>query len=142
MSKDGDDSFELYDLRVEVIVPQGDQRRILCGAIEGDYFELKGEMINLPDGQGFSMYSLGEWRDISCKVPFSIVTKHLKLPFFLCSQQSNGAGKKTIGCGPTGPLHAQIPTVRLCWKSAGRVFECSAMEKPQWFLWKPLLEQA
>ncbi|KAF8488780.1 hypothetical protein JB92DRAFT_2756746 [Gautieria morchelliformis] len=58
MSKDTDDTFELYDLRVEVIVPQGDQRRILCGASEGDYFELKGEMINLPDGQGFSMYSL------------------------------------------------------------------------------------
>lgn len=60
MSKDTDDTFELYDLRVEVAVPKGDQRRILCGAKEGDYFELKGEMISMPDKQGFSMYSLGE----------------------------------------------------------------------------------
>lgn len=60
MSKDVDDTFELYDLRVEVIVTKGDQRRILCGANEGDYFELKGEMISLPDGKGFSLYSLGK----------------------------------------------------------------------------------
>lgn len=60
MSNDVDDNFELYDLRVEVVVPKGDKRRILCGANEGDYFELKGEMISLPDGKGFSIYSLGE----------------------------------------------------------------------------------
>ena len=51
-----DDSFELYDLRVEVVVPQG--RRILCGARPGDHFVLQGEMLTLPPGQGFSIYSL------------------------------------------------------------------------------------
>ena len=51
-----DDSFELYDLRVEVVAPEG--VRILCGAKPGDYFELKGEMLHLPPGQGFSIYSL------------------------------------------------------------------------------------
>jgi uncharacterized repeat protein (TIGR04076 family) len=50
------DTFELYDLRVEVIVPQG--ARVLCGASPGDHFELRGEMLHLPDGQGFSIYSL------------------------------------------------------------------------------------
>ena len=51
-----DDSFELFDLRVEVIVPDG--ARVLCGANPGDHFELRGEMLHLPDGQGFSIYSL------------------------------------------------------------------------------------
>ncbi|KAI1077907.1 hypothetical protein F5B20DRAFT_549721 [Whalleya microplaca] len=51
-----DDTFELYDLRVEVICPPG--ARILCGAKEGDYFTLEGEMLYLPPGQGISIYSL------------------------------------------------------------------------------------
>jgi uncharacterized repeat protein (TIGR04076 family) len=48
--------FELYDLRVEVIVPPG--ARVLCGAKPGDWFELRGEMLYLPPAQGFSIYSL------------------------------------------------------------------------------------
>jgi uncharacterized repeat protein (TIGR04076 family) len=51
-----DDSFELYDLRVEVVVPEGG--RIFCGAKPGDFFELHGEMLTLPANQGFSIYSL------------------------------------------------------------------------------------
>jgi len=57
---ESDDSFELYDLRVEIVVPKDNQQRILCGAKEGDYFEVKGEMITMPENQGFSMYSLGK----------------------------------------------------------------------------------
>lgn len=48
--------FELYDLKVEVIVPPG--ARVLCGARDGDWLELRGEMLYLPPGQGFSIYSL------------------------------------------------------------------------------------
>ncbi len=48
--------FELYDLRVEVVGPPG--QAIYCGARLGDYFELRGEMLTLPAGQGFSIYSL------------------------------------------------------------------------------------
>ncbi len=51
-----DDGFELFDLRVDVICPPG--ARILCGARPGDHFELRGEMLHLPDGQGISIYSL------------------------------------------------------------------------------------
>ncbi|MEM9221745.1 MAG: TIGR04076 family protein [Pseudomonadota bacterium] len=51
-----DDTFELYDLRVEVVAPEGGA--IYCGANPGDYFELHGEMLYLPPGQGFSIYSL------------------------------------------------------------------------------------
>jgi uncharacterized repeat protein (TIGR04076 family) len=48
--------FELYDLRVEVVGPP--DKTIYCGARLGDYFELHGEMLKLPAGQGFSIYSL------------------------------------------------------------------------------------
>jgi len=51
-----DDHFELYDLRVEVVAPPG--ARLYCGAVPGDYFELRGEMLTLPLGQGMSIYSI------------------------------------------------------------------------------------
>lgn len=54
-----DESFQLYDLRVEVVCPPG--KRIMCGAKEGDHFTLQGEMIYLPPNQGISIYSLGEY---------------------------------------------------------------------------------
>lgn len=57
-SRPTDDSFELYDLRVEVVCPPGE--KIMCGARNGDYFTLEGEMMYLPPGQGISIYSLGE----------------------------------------------------------------------------------
>lgn len=56
MAEKSDDSFELYDLRVEVVAPEGGP--IYCGAKVGDYFELRGEMLHLPPGQGISIYSL------------------------------------------------------------------------------------
>jgi len=51
-----DESFELWDLRVEAVVPAG--AKVYCGARAGDYFELTGEMLTLPSGQGISIYSL------------------------------------------------------------------------------------
>jgi uncharacterized repeat protein (TIGR04076 family) len=51
-----DDHFELYDLRVEVVAPVG--ARVLCHARVGDWFEVRGEMLHFPPGQGFSLYSL------------------------------------------------------------------------------------
>lgn len=56
MADKQDDSFELYDLRVDVVAPASGA--IYCGARPGDYFELRGEMLYLPPGQGFSIYSL------------------------------------------------------------------------------------
>ena len=52
----GEPGFELYDLKVEVVGPA--DQPIYCGAQLGDYFELHGEMLKLPAGQGFSIYSL------------------------------------------------------------------------------------
>jgi uncharacterized repeat protein (TIGR04076 family) len=51
-----DDRFDLYDLRVEVVAPEG--ATVQCNARPGDWFEVRGEMLHFPPGQGFSMYSL------------------------------------------------------------------------------------
>ena len=53
------DTFELYDLRVEIIAPE--VARIYCGKV-GDWFELRGEQLHLPQGQSFSIYSLSAIR--------------------------------------------------------------------------------
>lgn len=55
MSAAADDSFELYDLRVEIVAPPG--AKIYCGTV-GDWFELRGEQLHMPPGQSFSIYSL------------------------------------------------------------------------------------
>lgn len=60
LNPNSNDAFELYDLRVEVVCPPG--KRIMCGAKEGDYFTLKGEMLYLPPDQGISIYSLGTFQ--------------------------------------------------------------------------------
>jgi uncharacterized repeat protein (TIGR04076 family) len=56
MTAPAEDHFELYDLRVEVVASPGS--RLYCGAVAGDYFELRGEMLTLPPGQGMSIYSI------------------------------------------------------------------------------------
>lgn len=50
-----DDDFELYDLRVEIVAPEG--AKIYCGT-PGEWFELRGEQLQMPPGQSFSIYSL------------------------------------------------------------------------------------
>ena len=50
-----DDEFELWDLRVEVV---GEQGSMVCDHTVGDYFELRGENLSFPAGQGFSLYAL------------------------------------------------------------------------------------
>jgi uncharacterized repeat protein (TIGR04076 family) len=56
MTAVADDGFDLYDLRVEVVAPEG--ATLFCGAKPGDYFELRGEMLHLPPGQAMSIYSI------------------------------------------------------------------------------------
>ena len=52
---DRDDTFDLYDLRVEVVATE---RPMVCGHRAGDWFELRGEELSLPAGQSFSVYAL------------------------------------------------------------------------------------
>lgn len=49
------DTFELYNLRVEISEKSG---RIIGKHKIGDYFEVVGEDIFFPAGQGFSLYAL------------------------------------------------------------------------------------
>lgn len=50
-----DDTFELYDLRVEVVATD---RPMVCNHRAGDSFTLSGENLRFPDGQSFPLYSL------------------------------------------------------------------------------------
>ena len=49
------DEFELWDLRVEVV---GNAQSMVCGHSPGDFFDVCGENISMPDGQSFSLYAL------------------------------------------------------------------------------------
>ncbi len=50
-----DDTFELYDLRVEVVATD---RPMVCSHRAGDTFEVHGENLVLPAGGAFSLYAL------------------------------------------------------------------------------------
>lgn len=50
------DQFELYNLRVEISERSG---RIIGKHKIGEYFDVIGEDIFFPPGQGFSLYALG-----------------------------------------------------------------------------------
>jgi uncharacterized repeat protein (TIGR04076 family) len=50
-----DDTFTLYDLRVEVVATE---RPMACNHKPGDWFELSGENLTFPPGQSFPLYPL------------------------------------------------------------------------------------
>jgi len=50
-----DDTFTLYDLRVEVVATD---RPMVCSHRPGDFFELSGENLSFPAGQTFPLYPL------------------------------------------------------------------------------------
>ncbi|MEM7350933.1 MAG: TIGR04076 family protein [Acidobacteriota bacterium] len=52
---DESDEFTLYDLRVEVVAGS---KPMVCNHEVGDYFELSGENLTLPQGQSFPIYPL------------------------------------------------------------------------------------
>lgn len=50
-------TFQLYDLKVEIVrVKEGLEE--ICNHHIGDYFEVSGENISIPDGKSFSMYAM------------------------------------------------------------------------------------
>jgi uncharacterized repeat protein (TIGR04076 family) len=50
-----DDTFELWDLRVEVV---GGERPMVCDHPQGSSFEVRGESLVFPPGQTFPLYAL------------------------------------------------------------------------------------
>ena len=51
------DTFELYDLRIEVVGCQPG-KKMVCNHPVGAYFEVSGENLSLPPGQTFPIYPL------------------------------------------------------------------------------------
>lgn len=49
------DEFSLYDLRVRISEINGN---CTCDHVIGDYFELKGGKLSIPDGRFFCLYAL------------------------------------------------------------------------------------
>ena len=49
------DTFELFDLRVTIEEIRG---RCSCDHAVGDWFEVQGGKLHLPDGQSFCLYAL------------------------------------------------------------------------------------
>lgn len=50
-----DDRFELYDLKIEIVATD----KPMMGSYKaGDHCILSGEMLTMPEGQGFSIYAL------------------------------------------------------------------------------------
>ena len=54
-NRERDDSFVLYDLKVEVVAGDG---RLVCSHRIGDYFLVQGENLVFPENTAFSMYAL------------------------------------------------------------------------------------
>lgn len=54
-STPADDTFTLYDLKVEVVATD---RAMVCNHRAGDSFTLRGENLSLPPGQTFPIYPL------------------------------------------------------------------------------------
>ncbi|MCY4354040.1 MAG: TIGR04076 family protein [Truepera sp.] len=50
-------TFYLYDLKVEIVAVKEGLEEI-CNHHLGDYFEVSGENIRIPDGKTFSLYAL------------------------------------------------------------------------------------
>lgn len=102
VNKNPSDSFQLYDLRVEIVRIEGEA--ITDGAQVGDYFLVQGENLIFPENtRGFSMYNLAaiipllpakqrvthpnDWMttdseissvDANCGVVFSIIREKLR----------------------------------------------------------------
>jgi uncharacterized repeat protein (TIGR04076 family) len=53
--KDEQHTFELWDLRVRVTDIRG---QCTCGHAVGDYFELSGGQLSIPQGRTFCLYAL------------------------------------------------------------------------------------
>lgn len=101
---ESEDSFQLYDLRVEVVCPPG--KRIMCGAKNGDFFTLQGEMLKLPPNQGISIYSLGNSTVCSCPTLSSFAERGVfgslcgfsQVPSSRCSQRNSASHLLATGC--------------------------------------------
>ena len=106
------DEFTLYDLRVEVVA--GD-RPMVCSHQVGDYFEVSGENLRIPDGQTFSMYALAALLPLLPAkqretVPTDWMTTDMEVA---CPDPLCGARFRIVRTGTTIFRHSEVTRVPL-----------------------------
>ena len=89
------DSFELYDLRVEVVATG---RPMVCDHHAGDFFELRGENLTLPPGQSFSIYAL------AALLPLLPAKQRVTHPNDWMTRRRSGVSRPALRCAL--PYHA------------------------------------
>lgn len=111
MSKN--DSFELYDIKVEVV--NNGIKPMVCNHKVGDSFILSGENFSLPEGQSFPVYCLAAIIPIiSVKQRFAdpndwISTDH----DIACPDINCGGVFKILRIGKTTLYHHQVTATKL-----------------------------
>src|SRR5262245_32893014 len=109
---DRDDTFELYDLRVEVVATD---RPMVCGHRAGDWLELRGENLTLPAGQPFSIYALASLLPIlpakqRMTHPHDWMTTDTEVA---CPDPNCGARFRITGIGTRTFRHSEVTAVPL-----------------------------
>ncbi len=107
-----DDTFTLYDLRVEVVATD---RPMVCNHRPGDYFELSGENLSFPAGQTFPLYPL------AALLPFLPAKQRMTDPndwmttdaLIACPDPNCGALFRITRTGTTTFRHGEVTAVPL-----------------------------
>lgn len=107
-----DDSFELYDIKVEVA--NNGLKPMVCNHKVGDYFILSGENFSLPAGQSFPIYCL------SALIPIITLKQRFTHPndwistdcFVACPDVHCGGVFKITRLGKKTFYHHQVSAVR------------------------------
>ncbi len=107
-----DDTFELYDLKVEVV---SSDKPFVCSHKEGDFFYVIGENLVFPKETSFSMYSL------SAIIPLLPAKQRQLDPndwmstdaYIACPDPNCGARFKITRTGPHTFSHSETTIVPL-----------------------------
>ena len=117
-----DDTFTLYDLKVEVVA--GD-RPMVCSHKVGDYFLVQGENLVFPKETSFSMYSLSAILTLlpAKERPLDPNDWMLSDAEIACPDPNCGARFKITRVGKRIQSHGQCTVVPLMRPDAGKYHE-------------------
>ena len=117
-----DDTFTLYDLKVEVVA--GD-RPMVCSRKVGDYFLVQGENLVFPKETSFSMYSLSAILPLlpAKERPLDPNDWMLSDAEIACPDPNCGARFKITRVGKRIQSHGQCTVVPLMRPDAGKYHE-------------------
>lgn len=108
-----DDSFELYDIKVEVA--NNGVKPMVCNHKPGDYFILSGENLSLPPGQTFPIYCLAALMPIiTVKQRFTVPNDWISTDNIIaCPDVNCGGIFKITRIGKTKFHHHLVTATRL-----------------------------